>query len=105
MKEISVKKLKEILDNLNEDQVIIDVRTAVEFSEVRIDSPAVENIEVNSLINQTSGLEGKSVYLICNSGSRSGMAQIILSQKGVDAINVESGMVDWIESNLPVIKS
>ncbi|MDQ6985755.1 MAG: rhodanese-like domain-containing protein [Candidatus Dojkabacteria bacterium] len=67
MDTISVKELKEKLKNMSEDEIVVDVRTQAEFSEVRIDDPKVINIELSTVIHNAEALEGKKAYLICNS--------------------------------------
>lgn len=100
-KKITVKELKEKLDNLHENEIVVDVRSSGEFAEMRIDSDKVENIDVNSIFSGRDKLKGKTVYLICNSGNRSGMAQMLLKANGIDAINVAGGMLDWVSNKFP----
>jgi rhodanese-related sulfurtransferase len=67
--------------------VIIDVRTAEEFKAGHIKDSL--NIPVDKIAGQAEKLkkQGKVVITCCRSGARSGMAQEILNQKGVEAYN------------------
>lgn len=48
--------------------------------------------------------EGRPVYCICRSGNRSGKVAEALIAAGVDAVNVEGGMIAWAEAGLPVAR-
>ena len=103
MKSISTKELKSILESRANIQVI-DVRTKEEWQEFRIDSDKVINIDVNQLISNLQKIDAnKEIYVICASGGRSGMAQLMLSAKGIEAINVAGGMYDWISNGFQTI--
>ena len=46
--------------------------------------------------------EGRPVYCICRSGNRSGKVAEALIAAGVDAVNVEGGMLAWAEAGFAV---
>ena len=93
MKSIKASELKNLLSNKSRDLQVIDVRSLQEWVEGHIDDSRVTNLEVNSLIFDSSKVDkNKDVYLICESGSRSSYAQLILKTKGINSINVEDGM-------------
>jgi rhodanese-related sulfurtransferase len=86
-------------DGLTTDELILDVRTAQEFLDKHI--PGAINIPVDEVMDRVSELESKTVYCICLTGSRSQIATLLLRARGVDAHNVEQGMVAWVSKNLP----
>ncbi|WP_189929288.1 rhodanese-like domain-containing protein [Streptomyces sulfonofaciens] len=43
------------------------------------------------------------VHVICRSGGRSAQVTMYLTQQGVDAVNVDGGMVSWEASGRPVV--
>lgn len=100
---IDAKGLKEKLDNLGANELVVDVRSAGEFAEMRIDHPAIQNIDMNVIVHQADEFKDKKLYLICNSGNRSGMVQMVLDSQGVEAVNVDGGMMLWLHNDFPTI--
>lgn len=87
---------------------IIDVRTPVEYREVR--AVVARNIPLDSLdphqvMEQRNGSASEPLYIICKGGTRGAKAQ----QKFVDAgyknvVNVEGGTEAWVAAGLPVVR-
>lgn len=87
---------------------LIDVRTPMEFQEVR--AVAARNIPLDKLdphseMENRNGAEDQPVYVICKGGTRGAKAQ----QKFIDAgftnvINVEGGTEAWVAAGLPVVR-
>ncbi|MER5252413.1 MULTISPECIES: rhodanese-like domain-containing protein [unclassified Streptomyces] len=46
--------------------------------------------------------DGRGLVLICRSGNRSQQAVRLLAERGVTAVDVIGGMVDWADQGLPV---
>lgn len=96
MKNISVKELKELLDQ-NADIQVIDVRSKAEWDEGHINNQKVVNVDVNELLFNIKSINpNKETYVICASGGRSSVAQVLLKTKGIDATNVIGGMNNWV---------
>lgn len=94
-KEINSKELKDLLST-KEDFQVIDVRSKSEWGEGHINDSRVINIEVNSLLFDTSKIDkSKKIFLICESGGRSSYGTMILSSKGYNAVNVLGGMSEF----------
>ena len=81
---ISTVSIEEYLQN---DAVVIDVRTRQEFEEGHVHGS--KNIPLDTIGFQIEEIKniGKPVITCCRSGARSGSAARILVQNGVDAIN------------------
>lgn len=87
-----IKKLfggqtNQLVTYINNDAVIIDVRSASEFSEGSV--KGAKNIPLHSIderINEIIKLD-KPIVLCCASGMRSGKATKMLQQNGVDCLN------------------
>jgi rhodanese-related sulfurtransferase len=84
---------------------IIDVRTPVEFAEVRVSQ--ARNIPLDEL---KPGLlpfpKDQPVYLLCRSGQRAmKAAEKFVKQGFSQTVVVEGGTLAWIEANLPVTRS
>ena len=86
------------------DIQLVDVRTPGEFEAGHI--PGARNIpidvfEPNHLMMYNFDKE-KPVYLVCQSGNRSGRAAQMIAAAGRQAINIEGGVRQWIEDGYTV---
>ncbi|WP_341955003.1 rhodanese-like domain-containing protein [Salinibacterium sp. TMP30] len=98
MNTISTKALSELTN-----PVIIDVREPFEY--VSGHAPAAASIPLGELVARVEEIDrDNTVYVICESGRRSGQAVEWLSAQGFDAVNVEGGTSAWRDSDLPVKK-
>ena len=82
--------------------VLIDVRSPAEFVGGHV--PEAINIPLGEIAG-ASALEAyrkHTVYLICQSGGRSGSAQATLNTKGFTTINVRGGTGGWRAAGYPV---
>lgn len=84
---------------LTSDELILDVRTAQEYLDKHI--PGAINIPVDEVMDKAPELEGKTVYCVCLSGSRSQIATLLLRTRGVEAHQVEGGLKAWVLQNFP----
>jgi len=79
---------------------LLDVREPDEYAEGH--APGATLIPLGELPGRTGEIpSGRPLYVICQSGRRSGLACQALRQAGVDAWNVEGGTAAWIELGLP----
>lgn len=87
---------------------LIDVRTPVEFQEVR--APLAHNMPLHSLdpaaiIRSRGDRHEQPLYLICKSGSRGRQAcEKFITAGFTNVVNVEGGTSAWVASGLPVIR-
>ncbi|MGX7012809.1 rhodanese-like domain-containing protein [Vagococcus silagei] len=73
---------------------IIDVREEHEYHLGHI--PNVLNIPLSRLSTSLDQFkQDETYYLVCQSGGRSQMACMMLAQLGINAINVQGGMMEW----------
>lgn len=87
---------------------LVDVRTPLEFSEVRAESARnvpLDALDPHAVMQARNGSAEQPLYVICKSGSRGAKAL----QKFVDAgyanvINVEGGTEAWVNAGLPVVR-
>ena len=108
LKSITPKQLHDLITQHGKSVDVIDVRTPVEFREVR--AVVARNIPLDLLdpaavMTKRNGNAHEPLYIICRSGSRASLA----CQKFVDAgyeniVNVEGGTLAWDEMGLPVIR-
>ncbi|GAA1219976.1 rhodanese-like domain-containing protein [Rhodoglobus aureus] len=98
MNTIDTKALSELTN-----PVIIDVREPVEY--VAGHAPTAASIPLGELIARVEELDrDNTVYMICESGGRSGQAVEWLNTQGFDAVNVEGGTSAWRNSGLQITK-
>lgn len=106
MQTIQANQLRELIrqDNLGE-AVIIDVRTANEYRNERIDGTA--NVPLDEIERHVDNLrQYKHVYVHCASGGRSSQACQKLNTLGLDNIvNVQGGINAWKDAGFPVYRS
>lgn len=91
----------------NPPPLLLDVRTPEEFQLVHI--LQAELAPLQDLSRLLPGLNekypGRTVAVICRSGSRSLLGSIQLKQAGfADVRNVEGGILHWEEQGYPVVR-
>ena len=84
--------------------LLLDVREPDEFAQGH--APGATLIPVGQLqtrIAELTAYKDKPVALICRSGNRSGLAQMLLARAGfTKTVNVAGGMIAWRQAGLPV---
>ena len=86
---------------LTDSVQLVDVRTAEEFSEARIGSAEVKNIDMKQPDLMRRAAEeldkGKTVAVYCRSGRRSAEAAGWLAGQGYKVIDLKGGILEWQE--------
>ena len=79
------------------DAVIIDVRTAREFSSGRLKGAGNIDLMNPTFLYQLQSLpKDKKYYLYCRSGNRSGQACEVMSEMGfIEIYNLAEGIMRW----------
>lgn len=84
---------------------LLDVRSALEFSQVHIKNSINVPIDILSAKINDLSQAGQAYIVLCRTGNRSPMAADILIQSGVHGVKVmQGGMTRWQKERLPVIK-
>lgn len=80
-----------------EDHIVIDVRSAQEYAEGRIDPHQLINFFDADFSTQIEKLDPSKTYLVyCRSGNRSGKACAMMGQLGFQNLyNLEGGIGAW----------
>ena len=105
MKTISLSELYEKSKNLEEGEVILDVRRPEEFAEGHIKGGI--NISHDNVAPHVDKLkEYKKVYIHCKMGGRAKLAYNLLTDFGVSNLKVcvEAGFNAWVDRGYPVEK-
>jgi rhodanese-related sulfurtransferase len=82
---------------------VVDVRDRAEFTSGHVPRSVHVPLHVVPL-RYTEFSSAPELYLICETGARAFQAAQFLATKGVDATNVEGGMVAWRAAGLAVVK-
>jgi len=88
----------------NENAVLLDVRAPHEYEAGHLEGAKLINIQEPSFTEEVAKLDkGKTYYINCRSGARSGSAcQYMASQGFTDLINLEGGIIAWEKNGFPV---
>ena len=97
------------VDSLTADEaardgaVLLDVREPEEFDAGH--APGARCVPLGEIAGRIDELRGAPVICVCRTGSRSGFAADALIAAGMDAANLEGGMLAWAAEGLPVTSS
>ncbi|MFG6147044.1 sulfurtransferase TusA family protein [Halobacillus sp. B23F22_1] len=85
----------EVLQSLDEDAIVLDVRESAEYAFGHI--PGSKSIPLGELDERMSEIgDTKNIYVVCRTGNRSDMAAQKLAAKGYNHVyNVVPGMSGW----------
>lgn len=98
MRSISVTGLRPLLAH---GVCLIDVREPVEFAAGHV--PGARLIPLSTVPAALAEFPSdEPVYVICEVGARSAHAASFLSQRGIDARNVDGGTQAWVAAGYPV---
>jgi rhodanese-related sulfurtransferase len=89
-------------DPLPDDVVVLDVREQNEWDAGHVAGST--HIPLMSLAERLAELPvGEQTLVVCRSGSRSAHATAYLLQQGVDAVNLDGGLVAWERAGRPLV--
>ncbi|MNP26387.1 putative adenylyltransferase/sulfurtransferase MoeZ [compost metagenome] len=94
-KEITPQALATRLNN-GESLMIIDVREPQEWNEAHI--AGAKHIQLGQLLERLDELDStQEMFMVCRSGSRSGLACEMLNERGFDVVNMKGGLSAWTD--------
>ena len=103
MESMPLQDFFKIHSTLNEDEIILDVRTPAEFQEGHI--PGSKNINHEDVTQHLDELKQyKKIYIFCRRGGRAQVATSMLAQHGLTNMICipDAGMDVWREHGYPV---
>ena len=103
MKTMTIPELFEASKTFSKDDLILDVRTPMEFSGGHI--PHARNIPFDQVMKHVNEImQFKTIYIYCRSGGRADTAWSILDSLGIrNMVCVsEGGFPDWHAAGYPV---
>lgn len=84
------------------DPVILDVREDDEWAAGHIAGAA--HVPLTQLPARLDALpDAERLFVVCRSGGRSARATAWLCAQGIDAVNVEGGMMSWAAASRPML--
>ena len=103
---VSALRLKELAGQGPVD--LIDVRTPVEFRQVRAMNARnlpLDSLDPHAVMKERNGSSNDPLYVICRSGNRAAIAcQMFINAGYNNVVNVDGGTEAWDESGMPVIR-
>lgn len=99
---IPTVSIDQVPDPLPEGLAVLDVREPVEWAYGRIEGAL--HIPLSELVERTAEVptDGQ-VLVVCKVGGRSAQAAGYLVRNGVDAVNLDGGMLDWSAAGRPMV--
>lgn len=92
------KPITELSQNDVENGVLVDVRTPEEYNAGHIDNAINVNWFDSDFAVQMEKMDkGKTIYLYCQKGGRSGKAATMLREKGYKIVDLIGGYDTWKE--------
>lgn len=92
------------VDTVPADATLLDVREEGEWAAGHApDALHVPMGEVVARLGEiTAHADGGTLYVICKSGGRSAQVTAYLAQQGLEAVNVDGGMLAWQSAGRPL---
>jgi rhodanese-related sulfurtransferase len=98
-------ELEKILLENNSENILLDVRTPQEFNQGHIQGAVNFDISHSNIITEMEEMDKSKTYIIyCRSGGRSGMASMIMDQKGLKVMNCTFGFMHLRGSQIKTTK-
>ena len=102
MIEVPTIEVTQVPDPLPEGVTVLDVREPVEWHHGRIEGAI--HIPLTQIPERVGELPvDRQILVVCKVGGRSSQATAFLREKGLDAINLAGGMIDWVEAGRPMV--
>jgi rhodanese-related sulfurtransferase len=103
MSDIKSAGIVELQGAIERREQVVDVRERNEFDGGHV--PSAVHIPMSVIPLRMDEITKKDpVWLICESGNRSGQMTRYLTEQGFDATNVDGGTAAWRASGLPIEK-
>lgn len=91
--------------NAGKVPVLFDVRTPGEYSQGHVDGAILVPLqELDQRMAEFEPHKDSEIYLICQSGARSGRAAAALTAAGYKTVNVQGGTGAWVAAGNDVVR-
>lgn len=88
-------------DPLPDGSAVVDVREDVEWTQGHIEGSL--HIPLMQLPQRLDELPTGHTVVVCRVGARSAQAVAYLVQQGLDAVNLEGGLLEWAGAGRPLV--
>ncbi|MCW2792529.1 MAG: Rhodanese domain protein [Nocardioides sp.] len=86
---------------LPEGLIVLDVREPLEWEHGHIEGAV--HIPLMELPQRLDEVPSGQLLVVCKIGGRSAQAVGYLVRQGIDAINLDGGMIEWAEAGRPMV--
>jgi rhodanese-related sulfurtransferase len=88
-------------DEVRDDDLLLDVREDDEWAEGR--APGAVHLPLGEVVARVGELPAdRRIAVVCRVGGRSAQAAAFLTVQGLDAVNVDGGMLAWQAAGRPL---
>jgi rhodanese-related sulfurtransferase len=102
MMQVPTIEVSQLPDPLPSAVTVLDVRETVEWHHGRIDGAV--HIPLGELPERRDEVPAEGqVLVVCTVGGRSAQATAYLKQLGVDAVNLDGGLLEWSAAGRPMV--
>jgi rhodanese-related sulfurtransferase len=102
MQQVPTVSVSDIPDPLPPTTTVLDVREPVEWHYGHIENAL--HIPLHELSARLGEVPASGrLLVVCKMGGRSAQAVAWLQHQGVDAVNVDGGMLDWAQAGRPMV--
>ena len=101
MTQIPTVRVAGVPDPMPEGLVVLDVREQSEWTHGHIEGAV--HIPLMQLPERLGEVPEGQTLVVCKIGGRSAQAVGYLVQRGLDAVNLDGGMVEWADSGRPMV--
>lgn len=102
MIEVPTIEVAQVPDPIPEGVTVLDVREPLEWQHGRIEGAV--HIPLTQLPDRVSELPAtQQILVVCKVGGRSSQATAFLREKGLEAINLAGGMIDWSDAGRAMV--
>jgi rhodanese-related sulfurtransferase len=101
MHQIPTVTVEGVPDPIPDGLVVLDVREPVEWSHGHIEGAL--HIPLMDLPQRVEEVPSGQTLVVCKIGGRSAQAVGYLVQRGVDAVNLDGGMLEWAGAGRPMV--
>ncbi len=103
---VTPEKFKKEIEKMNNDTILIDVRTPEEYKEGHIGGAILIDYKNANFSEKIKTLDKDKVYYIyCRSGHRSGNSRMIMNETGIKQVyDLQGGIMAWKAREYPVKK-
>lgn len=103
---VDAKKFKELVENKSKEDIILDIRSDIEFRLAHIDGAIQMNMFDSNFQDRLNELDkDKTYFMYCMSGCRSNDALELMRELGFKNVyELRGGLVSWLNSGYETVK-